>query len=136
MARSRAPRPHPEELEMPSNTGRDQLTILVVDDDAQVRDLVSEYLRDFGYLVIEAPGAREALRVLERHETPDLMITDIRMPEMTGIELAAAVEQRGQPMKIIFMSGYSSANSVREPLLRKPFRLAELETAVRAQLRG
>ncbi len=121
---------------MTSDLRPDETTILVVDDDAQVRDLVSEYLRDVGYHVLEAPSGRKALCILDGTEAPALVITDVRMPEMSGIELAAAIQQRGQPVKVIFMSGYFSAQMMREPLLRKPFRLAELETMVRAQLCG
>ncbi len=112
----------------------DETTILVVDDDAQVRDLVSEYLRDFGYQVLEAHDGRAALSLLDTRAAPDLVITDIRMPEMSGLEMVAAMEQRGQALKVIFMSGYFSACAVREPLLRKPFRLTELESLVRTQL--
>ena len=112
----------------------DERTILVVDDDPQVLDLVSEYLRDFGYHVLEAPSGRTALSLLDHEARPDLVITDVRMPGMSGLELAAAIAQRGQHVKIVFMSGYYAPQLIHEPLLRKPFRLAELETMVRAQL--
>ena len=108
--------------------------ILVVDDDDEVRELVSEYLRDFGYLILEAPSAAAALAIVDTHSEVDLVITDIRMPEMTGLELAARFAERGRPRKIIFMSGYFSPQPITWPFLRKPFRLSELENVVRAEL--
>ncbi len=114
----------------------DDVTILVVDDDAEVRELVAEYLRDFGYQVHEAASAARALDVLAAQRPLHLVITDIRMPEMSGLELAEQIMQQDRTVKIIFMSGYFSPHPISQPFLRKPFRLAELETAVKAQLSG
>ena len=62
--------------------------LMIVDDDPEVRVIVAEFLEDFGYQVLQASGGAEALDLLRR--TPDLrmIITDIRMPDMSGIELA------------------------------------------------
>lgn len=109
-------------------------TILVVDDDPEVRELVSEYLRDFGYHVLEADSGNEALSLLGEHNILHLIITDIRMPEMSGLELAELVARQNRDLKIIFMSGYFAPQPITKRFLRKPFRLAELEVAVRTEL--
>ncbi len=109
-------------------------TILVVDDDPEVRELVSEYLREFGYNVLEADNGNAALGVLGRNKVLHLIITDIRMPEMSGLELAEMVARQDRDLKIIFMSGYFAPQPITQRFLRKPFRLADLEAAVRTEL--
>ncbi|HST75814.1 MAG TPA: response regulator [Acetobacteraceae bacterium] len=109
-------------------------TILVVDDDPEVRELVSEYLRDFGYRVLEADSGSKALGVVGEQKVLHLIITDIRMPEMSGLELAELAAQQNRDLKIIFMSGYFSPQQLGQRFLHKPFRLSELEAAVRTEL--
>ena len=107
---------------------------MIVDDDPEVRIIVAEFLEDFGYQVIQASGGAEALDLLAR--TPDLrmIITDIRMPDMSGIELADLATQRRRDLKIILISGYFVSQQVEWRFLRKPFRMRDLEAAVRAEL--
>ena len=62
--------------------------LMIVDDDPEVRIIVAEFLRDIGYEVIQAPGGAEALNLLEHNPDLRMIITDIRMPDMSGIELA------------------------------------------------
>jgi CheY-like chemotaxis protein len=108
--------------------------LLVVDDDPEVRVIVAEFLEDFGYQVLQASGGAEALDILAR--TPDLrmIITDIRMPDMSGIELADIATQRQRGLKIILISGYFVSQQMDRRFLRKPFRMKDLEAAVRAEL--
>jgi two-component system, cell cycle response regulator CpdR len=63
-----------------------------------------------------------------------LLLTDIRMPLMSGIELANRAAERYPLLKIILMSGYSGTSQMNRRFLRKPFRMKELEAAVRAEL--
>ncbi|HEX3402057.1 MAG TPA: response regulator [Acetobacteraceae bacterium] len=107
---------------------------MIVDDDPEVRVIVAEFLEDFGYRVLQATGGAEALELLAR--TPDLsmIISDIRMPDMSGIELADVATQRRRDLKIILISGYFISQQVSRRFLRKPFRMKELEAAVRAEL--
>ena len=107
---------------------------MIVDDDPEVRIIVAEFLQDFGYQVIQASGGAEALDLLA--QTPDLrmMITDIRMPDMSGIELANLATQRRRDLKVILISGYFVSQQVEWRFLRKPFRMRDLEAAVRAEL--
>jgi signal transduction histidine kinase/CheY-like chemotaxis protein len=84
-------------------------TILVVEDEASLRELVTKVLRNYGYQVVEAAHGKEALRVWQGMATkPALLLTDMMMPEgMTGWELAARVRQEVPDMKVLFTSGYS-----------------------------
>jgi CheY-like chemotaxis protein len=115
-----------------TRAGRPRL--MIVDDDPEVRVIVAEFLEDFGYEVLQADGGAQALELLAR--TPDLrmMITDIRMPDMSGIELANLAAQQRRDLKIILISGYFVSQQVDRRFLRKPFRMRELEAAVRAEL--
>lgn len=109
-------------------------TILIVDDEPEVRAVVAEFLEDFGYSVMQAEGGAQALGWLRDNPAVRLLITDIRMPEMSGIELADLATERNPQLKVILISGYFVAQQVRRRFLRKPFRMKELEAAVRAEL--
>jgi CheY-like chemotaxis protein len=122
------------ETATPQARPADRAKLLIVDDDPEVRIIIAEFLQDFGYHVIQARGGSEALDMLAR--TPDLrmLITDIRMPDMSGIELANLATRRWCDLKVILMSGYFVAQHVEWRFLRKPFRMRDLEAAVRAEL--
>jgi CheY-like chemotaxis protein len=109
-------------------------TILVVDDDAEVREVVAEYLMDSGHRVLQAAGGVEALRVLDRAPDIDLVITDVRMPDISGIDLAERITREIPSPRIILISGYFVPQQVNRRVLRKPFRMHELEEAIRAEL--
>ena len=122
------------ETATPEAGDADRAKLMIVDDDPEVRIIVAEFLEDFGYHVIQARGGAEALQLLA--QTPDLrmIITDIRMPDMSGIELADLATQRQRDLKIILISGYFVSQQVDRRFLRKPFRMRELEAAVRSEL--
>jgi CheY-like chemotaxis protein len=107
---------------------------MIVDDDPEVRSIVAEFLEDLGYDVLQAHGGTHALELQER--TPDLrmIVTDIRMPDMSGIELANIVTKRRRDLKIILISGYFVPQQVERRFLRKPFRMRDLASAVREEL--
>ena len=113
----------------PVPRGRER--ILVVDDEATVRDLLAQLLADAGYRVSVAGSAREA-RALD--EPFDLLLTDVVMPETSGPELAETVPAR----RVLFMSGYDQDALARTdvPFLQKPFGRDELLHAVRTLLDG
>ncbi|MBN8872386.1 MAG: response regulator [Rhodospirillales bacterium] len=108
--------------------------ILVVDDDEEVRIIVAEFLEDFGYSVVQAGGGRAALKILESTPSIRLLISDIRMPDMSGIELTDRATAQWDALKVILISGYFVAQQVTRRFLRKPFRMIDLESAVRAEL--
>ena len=83
------------------------MKLLVVDDDRDVRLVVEDYLIDAGYQVIQAEDGAQALALLDEHPSLRMMISDIRMPNMSGIEFS----RRGGSsvvcdLRIIFISGY------------------------------
>lgn len=108
---------------------RGEETILLVEDDEVVRDLVHRILLTYGYRILVAPSARKALDLSREHEGPiDLMLTDVVMPQMSGRELAIALESIRPGLKVIYMSGYSNEAVVRhgvldagKAFLQKPF---------------
>ena len=118
-------------------------SILVVDDDDDVRFMMAESLRDFGYTVLEASSAEEAFPIAlagtaaaadEVTGQVDMVITDVRMPGMSGLELADRLQQARHDLKVIVMSGYFQPQPVAQRFLRKPFRMQELASAVRDEL--
>lgn len=108
--------------------------ILVVDDDPEVREIVAEFLVDSGHQVVQAEGGPQALRLMDDGVEPDLVITDVRMPEMSGIELADRISRDNPELKVILISGYFVSQQVDRRVLRKPFRMRELAEAVASEL--
>ena len=114
-------------------------TVLVVDDDPQVRKAISRALRQNGYVVLEACDAQTALEVLGAGEV-DLLLTDVVMPGMDGRELAVAAREVCPRLGVILATGYSDDDLVRRAvrggleLLEKPFPMQTLAGKVRAVL--
>jgi len=117
-------------------------TILLVEDEEQVRKIVREILQMQGYQVLEAAGGGEALLISEKHEGPiHLMLTDVVMPLMSGRELANKLGPIRPATKIIYMSGYTEDtvvhHGVLEPgveFIQKPFSPDALARKVREVL--
>ena len=117
-------------------------TILLAEDEQEVREVAREFLESGGYTVLEARDGVDALRLSEEHSgVIDLLVTDMVMPKMTGQELAARILEKRKGLQVIFMSGYSeyvadeAAHS--DPTLRllsKPFSRAAILRAVRDRL--
>ncbi len=82
-------------------------TILLVEDDADVRLFVSEALRELHYRVLEAHDAKSAFALLEKEEKIDLLLTDVVLPGLNGRELADAAKLNRPNLKVLFMTGYS-----------------------------
>ena len=111
-------------------------TILVVDDDPHVREIVAEILSDFGHSVVAAGGGIEALQMLDETPGIQLVITDVRMPDISGLDLATRARRERDHLKVILISGYFLAQDIGLRVLRKPFRMTELQAAVEAELAG
>ncbi len=93
-------------------------TILLVEDEEGVRELVAETLYSQGYHVIEAPHGGQALAVCEQYRGPiDLMLTDVVMPQMSGRELAERARPLRPGMKVMFVSGYTDISIVHHGIL-------------------
>jgi two-component system cell cycle sensor histidine kinase/response regulator CckA len=106
-------------------------TILVVDDEIDVRALVRDVLSR-GYHVIETGDPFEARRIAETQPV-HLLLTDVVMPIMSGIDLAKRIESVSPTTKVLLMSGFSTAaaKGSGRPLISKPFRASDLVNAVR-----
>ena len=119
---------------MTDGTQAPMLSILVVDDDADVREVIAETLEGFGYGVIQAASGEEALPVLAARHDIRVLITDVRMPGMSGFELATRARGLDAGLKVIITSGYFLPQPIAERFLKKPFRMHELASAIRAEL--
>jgi CheY-like chemotaxis protein len=112
-------------------------TILTVDDDTEVREFANAVLADAGYRVLAAVSAEQALRLLDDENQIDLLLTDVVMPGLNGLDLARHALARRPAMKVLYVSGFWAhiANSLdRDDLLSKPYRAAELVDRVRRAL--
>ncbi|MEC4717839.1 histidine kinase famiy protein [Noviherbaspirillum sp. CPCC 100848] len=116
-------------------------TILVVDDSQDVRELAEVFLRSLGYRVLAAQSGEEALEMLERYGTVDLLFTDIIMPGgMNGLQLVERARARHPQMPVLLATGYMEelprygAESAALNILTKPYRQAELAERVRTML--
>jgi CheY-like chemotaxis protein len=113
--------------------------VLVVDDDAAVRAVTAEMLRQIGYGVAEAASGQAALDALARGEIYELVIVDIAMPGLNGIETVRRARERWPGLRVLYVTGYADAavtgvETDDDPLIRKPFRMSELATAVNRAL--
>jgi PAS domain S-box-containing protein len=119
-------------------------TILVVEDNKPLRNLVIRQLNDFGYLTISAGDAAKALDVISRGEPVDLLFTDVVMPgDMDGRALAAAARALRPGLKVLFTSGFTAAaasaalaSDLDAALLSKPYSADDLARRVRAAIDG
>lgn len=118
-------------------------TILVVDDEAAIRELVLKILRRRGYQVLEAANGEEALAVFREHAGAiDLVITDVMMPRLGGPELVDRLHQQGLNPKILYVSGFTGDANISArnfppgtAFLEKPFTLAALLERVQEVLK-
>lgn len=120
---------------------RGEHTILVVEDDDDVRQHSVEVLRELGYRVLEARDGPAALRVLERHAGIELLFTDVVLPGLNGRELADAAQRLHPRLKVLFTTGYARSAIVHSgklnpgvEVLNKPFTYMALAAKVREVL--
>jgi PAS domain S-box-containing protein len=140
-----AARPLPRVRETPAPMADEPpgATVLLVEDDPEVRGLFSRFLERAGYTVIEAADGREALETFDaRHAEIDLVITDVVMPNVGGPALTSAIRARRPDVKVLFVSGYADAleagiaQAPHTVLLHKPVTRQILVDQVGALLRG
>lgn len=113
-------------------------SILLVDDEPEVRSLLARVLRIRGYTVIEAGDGLQAIALADERGQPfHLLLTDVMMPQIGGVELASRLSASGQAARVLFMTGYSDApiaDAEQIAVLRKPFTPSALAEAVRRAL--
>ncbi len=123
---------------MPSS----KITVLVVDDEASIRELVTEKLRAAGYDTLDASSGPEALETCVRHSGKiDVLLTDLIMPGMTGRALMDAMLARGMDIPVIFMSGFidelrSEAMQQDVPFVHKPINWERLSATIRDSVKN
>ncbi|MBI4397174.1 MAG: response regulator [Elusimicrobia bacterium] len=117
-----------------------QKTILVIDDEPGYLDLLAFELSRRGFFVLTAPNGLEALDILEK-ERPDLIITDMRMPVMDGLDTVISIREKHADLPIILVTGFSTEERVQRVLayqatsyLKKPFELEMLMEAIQKHL--
>jgi PAS domain S-box-containing protein len=122
-----------QRAQIDAQSGKRSESILVVEDNDEVRMFSADALRDYGFNVLEAADASEALRILEGRVNVDLLFTDIGLPGVNGRELVAMVQRKHPGMRLLFTSGYAQMPSPTAsrwlseiPLLSKPFTRSQL----------
>jgi nitrogen-specific signal transduction histidine kinase/CheY-like chemotaxis protein len=117
-------------------------TVLLVEDDGDVREFVQDVLRSHGYQVLSAIDGTQALSLIEQHPGPiDLLVTDVIMPRMMGSEVAARVAALRPSIKVLYISGYPGDAIVKQGVpehmfVQKPFSVSALARRVRELLDG
>lgn len=113
-------------------------TVMVVEDDASVRLIVTEVLNELGYRSIEAVDATTAIPILESQRRLDLLVTDVGLPGLNGRQLAEIARQSRPDLKILFVTGYARSAAVRSgfldpgmDMMTKPFAVDALATKIR-----
>jgi PAS domain S-box-containing protein len=131
-----------EARDTPAELPQGRETVLLTEDEEQVRQMIRKILEMNGYHVLEASGGDEALAIYKQHEGQiDLIMTDVVMPQMSGRELAQSLEVLHPGIKVLYMSGYTDDAIVRHGLLdqeiaflQKPFTPDALMRKVREVL--
>jgi DNA-binding response OmpR family regulator len=115
--------------------------LLVVDDESDIREFARSFFKKRGIEVFTASGGREAIEIIVK-ESPDLVLMDVRMEEMTGIEALRELRKLGNQAKIIMVTGVEEEETIKEAnalgvigYVHKPLILEELEKIVLAQLK-
>jgi CheY-like chemotaxis protein len=119
-------------------------TILFVEDEESVRELVGDYLAGTGYHVLEAVDGVQALEVAAAHQGAiQILVTDVVMPRLSGRELASRMAAQRPNIKILFISGYTDDSIFRHGVLeggvaylQKPFNLKAIAQKIREVLDG
>jgi DNA-binding NtrC family response regulator len=120
-----------------------QKTILVVDDEPEIRKLVTAMLTKNGYRVLTADSGENAIRLFKNNPDTDLLLTDVVAPGMSGPMIADQISELKADIKVLFMSGFDSTQVVQRyvvekgySLLVKPFTMEQLERKVENAMSG
>ena len=120
----------------------EQHSILVVDDELLIRDLLYDFFSGRGWHICVAESGEKALRILQEKKV-DLVLTDLRMPEMDGLTLTGRLREDFPDLPVVIMTGYPSVDSAVSALrsrvadyVTKPFNINELFKIVNSQVSG
>jgi CheY-like chemotaxis protein len=134
---------HEENSDIEAGVALDTYSVLLVDDDPNFRMIVEFNLKRLGYSVSAAGSGAEALRIAEQNRDIHLLITDVAMPGMDGVELARKILRIQPRMEVLYISGFPlrsiagmgvATGSVH--FLQKPFPAARLDERIKAILAG
>ena len=111
-------------------------TVLIVDDEQDIREMLSEWLTTWGYRPLQAEDGPEALQIV-REEPVDLVLTDLRMPQMNGIELLSRIKEIRPDTAVLMLTGFGTVENAVEALklgaddyVLKPFDIEDLERKI------
>jgi PAS domain S-box-containing protein len=139
--------PQPQTVEVPAKTSRaGKETILVAEDQPDLRWMICQFLQELGYSVLEAKDGGDAVALAEHYKNAiDVLLTDVVMPHIRGSEVARRLSASRPDMKVIYMSGYTEGEFGAAPgeklgpgttLLQKPFELDSLALKIREVLQA
>jgi PAS domain S-box-containing protein len=122
---------------------RGEETVLVVEDDADVRETAVAMLADLGYRIIAADSPAQAIEILESNQVVDLLFSDVMMPGMRGTQLTARARESRPALKVLYTTGFTATGILQQEVLApgadligKPYRAEDLATMVRHALDG
>jgi two-component system, response regulator, stage 0 sporulation protein F len=120
----------------------DQKKVLIVDDQNGIRILLMEVFSSEGYTTFQASNGKLALEIVKK-ESPDLVLLDMKIPGMDGLEILKHVKAINRDIKVIMMTAYGELDMIKEATdlgalmhFTKPFDIDEMRMAVNMQLRG
>jgi two-component system response regulator (stage 0 sporulation protein F) len=118
----------------------DDRKVLIVDDQNGIRVMLSELLHSEGYSIYQASNGRIALELVQQYQ-PDLVLLDMKIPGMSGLEILRQIKQQHPEIKVIMMTAYGELNMLNEARdlgalmnFSKPFDIDELRLAVNTEL--
>jgi len=122
--------------------GLERKKLLIVDDQAGIRILLAEVFGAEGYETFQAANGKDALAIVREH-SPDLVLLDMKIPGMDGLEILKQIKEINRDIKVIMMTAYGELDIIRQATelgalmnFTKPFDIDELRLAVSAQLDG
>jgi len=120
----------------------DEKKVLIVDDQNGIRILLMEVFSSEGYMTFQAPNGKIALEIV-RAESPDLVLLDMKIPGMDGLEILKHIKEADPEIKVIMMTAYGELDMIKEATelgalmhFTKPFDIDEIRTAVNMHLKG
>lgn len=120
----------------------DEKKVLIVDDQNGIRILLMEVFSSEGYMTFQAPNGKIALEIV-RAESPDLVLLDMKIPGMDGLEILKHIKEVNPEIKVIMMTAYGELDMIKEATelgalmhFTKPFDIDEIRTAVNMHLKG
>jgi CheY-like chemotaxis protein len=118
----------------PGQTSLAGRRVLVVDDEPMILEILVDHCASLGLTVYEACDGEPALHEIEQHPEIEVLVTDVRMPGLDGPALVEQALVLRPSLKVIFVTGYTTHHSTVWPILRKPFELDALDSALRQAL--